>query len=428
MNNPFALRLNYPRLIAVYIIVLPSLIDLLHGFLDTKFGFGLVSSAYRASIILMALLIFFFQLKISNCISLISLFIIYLSALFFWYVTGNVHLFTEISTFVNISLVFVVIYIFFWLLKNTSLTTDFIYACIVKYGLYTSIILVVSLIFGIGEATYSNSAGDVYGFGTQSFYIAGNVLGLSLVLSQLTAGYLYFKTSENKYFFYFILIFAGAFSIGSRTGMAVSSLLLGVFLVSVLFNGKSSMVLRVSVLALALPASVLVGYKAYEVVTKYPRMVEKVEMLITANIRAEHGDAVKSYLDERALSHNLYGEGYSSYIKNLAAYSPKQRETATAEQDLYDAIGVYGLVISILLFMPYLISLIASGASFLFGKNQKLTSAFLFASVLMILGHSIIAGHVVFSSKMAQFAAIFIALSFSLSFSLNKTKVTDVHS
>ena len=67
--------------------------------------------------------------------------------------------------------------------RQLGVDTEWVLRQIVTYGRIAAIIVVVSLLLDIGVPTYYSSVSGTYGFGTQSYYLAGNVLGLSLVVS-----------------------------------------------------------------------------------------------------------------------------------------------------------------------------------------------------------------------------------------------------
>jgi hypothetical protein len=403
-------RRKLGELICSYIIIFPAIIDWFHGYLEVNFNITFLSSAYRLSIIVMMAVFVSVKPDKHSLILLLSYILFAVTELFLWSTFTNVQLPLEMKTFINATYF---IYCFILLAKVAeyfTLSKTYILSALVNYGIITSIIVIISLVFDIGIPTYSNQSGQVYGFGTQSYYIAGNVLGLTIAVSQLVAVYKFIQKVTLINFIKTTVIFIGGFSVGSRTGMVISALIYLSLIIYMIFLLRRHYFIRGVLSAVFIPFSIFIGLKAYEVISQYSRMIEKLNTLLSGNIRGQHAKGAVDFLAIRSDFLNVFGESYDRYIHSFVEFTPKQGKiTATAEQDLLDVLGAYGIFGAIFLFLPYIICLIYLIIRYIRHGHQFYL--FIFGCVLMLLGHSIIAGHVIFSSKASQFASIFMTLA-----------------
>lgn len=398
------------KAICIYIIVLPSIFDWAHGYFAINMGITITSSLYRLSIIVL-LLFYIIQRPDFRTFLYVSLYLLlFLGLIFIWLIHSSIVFTQEVATLINVTFF---LYCYTLLAKISDmygLSRSYILKMIVLYGLLTSMILLFSLVFDVGIPTYSNKVGDVYGFGTQSYYIAGNVVGLSLAVSLLVAIYIYIETKRLTELLIAIIILMGSFSIGSITGMLISLIIFIGFLLYLTFFMSGHYLLRLVLLVIFIPSIIYTGVYAYEIISNYSRMQDKYETLVTGSVREEHAMGASDYLNHRqnTLS-NLVGVGYSSYILQLPRFSPKQgRVSATSEKDLLDVLGAYGYI-GLILFIPYIYCLLISINKYLLKRD--IFHLMVFGCLLMLLAHSIIAGHVIFSTKSSQFASIFMVLA-----------------
>ncbi|MDH3511604.1 MAG: O-antigen ligase family protein [Gammaproteobacteria bacterium] len=394
------------------IIVGPAFIDWAHGFLATEFDIDILASAYRMLLILAGLLLLITKPRWSIIVATMIYFAFLLFEFTSWSMFSRIYILDELVSSLSLFL-FIFCYILIsFTVRYLNVSYEFIIDQVLSYGKITSVIIVLSLIFQIGIPTYSSSAGVIYGFGTQSYYIAANVLGLSLVVSLAAAVYRFVKDFRPRFFFDALLIFAGAFCVGSRTGMLVSVILLAAAVLYFIFFSSGRMRYRLALSVIFIPLFVYGGFKTYEMVSQHSRMLMKLEALYSGEIRGEHASSARDYLATQDLASRVAGDSYQVYTRRFAQYSPKKRvETATAEQDPLDIIGAYGIVGLVLLYLPYAMGILISGLNWILTRQPHYPIACI--SLMLFLGHSVIAGHVLMSSKATQFASIFIVLALS---------------
>lgn len=177
-----------------------------------------------------------------------------------WLLFSHINIIDGLSTFFNWLLLFMCGYCVYCIIKYTEVSRNFVIRAVIQFGALISTIIVISLIFNIGIPTYSNTT-SVYGFGTTSYYIATNVIGLLLVVSLWVACMRFYFKSNHKNLFFIILIWVGAFCIGTRTGIIVSTLVAGGFLLSYAFYFGSKKSYRYLIMGILIPILVFAAIK-----------------------------------------------------------------------------------------------------------------------------------------------------------------------
>lgn len=395
--------------ILFFIVAFPAVLDFVHGYLDVEKNVVVLSSLYRGAIFFF-MLSYLIKLRAGLLSLTFSLFLsVFLFGAFFWAINDGFNLARELSSLVSLLYFLVSILFFRCFFIEAKIDIEYAFSFLRLYGVLTGVVLVLSLVFGIGIPTYSTPDGVVYGFGTESYYSAGNVVGITLICALISSIYLFIQQSNFKSFFLLFVIYAGLISIGTRTGIAISSILVFLFLAYFFFLHKGFLRFRIIVFILVVPVLMFAGFKIYEFSKNYETMTTKFSQLATGNVRGVHKSTVEEYLSDRTLSETIMGEGYSVYTENYIRYSPKKGELAVAEQDVHDVLGAYGLL-GVLLIFGFMISVFLMAIiTFYYRSSTQL----FFCIVLLtaILGHSVLAGHVVFSTKSNQFAALVIALT-----------------
>ena len=392
------------------VIVGPAIFDWLHGLLVTELGIGVMASMYRASIMALGLVLLFFRPRWPIVLMMLFYLAFLVFEFFTWSAYSQVYVGAELISSANILFLPLCYILLSFTIRYMGVSREYFIQQVIVYGKITAAVVVVSLVFGIGIPTYLSSAGILYGFGTQSYYVAGNVLGLTMVVPLAISLYRLVKDFNRQFFFDSLLIFAGAFCVGSRTGMAISLLLmaLAVFYFILLASGQYRY--RAAVAIFFVPLLIFGAIKSYELISQYSRMASKLELLLEGQVRNEHSESAWRYLETKRKANKMTGSSYQVYIREFANFTPKRwAPTATAETDPVDVIGAYGLVGLIVLYFPYAFCIFISGLNALLYRSPIAMMSFI--SLSMLAGHSVFAGHVLFSSKTTQFASIFLVLA-----------------
>lgn len=118
-----------------------------------------------------------------------------------------------------------------------------------------------------------------------------------------------------------------------------------------------------------------------------------------------------NYFKERdSLIYLFFGEGYSSFTHNYAEYVYKgNSDISMVEVDPLDLFGIYGLT-GLFLYIPLLLGVFHSLKSYC--KRKDLFYFYPLGALILILGHSFIAGHVLLETETLQFTSIIVALGY----------------
>ena len=110
------------------------------------------------------------------------------------------------------------------------------------------------------------------------------------------------------------------------------------------------------------------------------------------------------YVGSRNAVQTAIGSSFVEHTRRFAQFTPKRDVVAaTAETDPVDVIGAYGVIGLTALYLPYALGLIVGLYAAIRYRSAAAVAAVVALSLLV--GHSIIAGHVLFSSKSTQLAA-----------------------
>jgi hypothetical protein len=391
------------------LLVFPSIGDWVNGFFSIKYGINIISNAYRMAIILFSLFLLFHYRANSVFLLLFLLltFIVLIHMNFMAFFTEP-SILDDAKYWLSASFYLFCLIIFHYLLCNNYINIEQIIKALIRYGEIAAIILFTSLIFNIGVPTFYSTTGEVFGFGTQSYYIAGNSLGLVLVVGLALASIRFFKDPSYFKLISIFTIYIGAFCIGSRTGMIISSLIVTISIFIFLFLRKGSYKYKMVIYFFIVPVFVFVGLKSYEIFTKYSHMLAKVEAVLSGNPRGSLADAGSAYINDQSFDTLLIGRGFKNYRKKFAIYSPKISNSPTSEQDLTDTVGAFGLYGLLILYLPFMFILVVSSILVLVYRTEY--SQYSIIGILLLLGHSVLAGHFIFSAMAMQFAGALMSI------------------
>lgn len=392
------------------LIVAPAIVDWLHGFAVAHFGISVIASTYRLALLALAFgLLIFRPTWVSIWLNLVYALYVVL-ALLSWSMVSQIYLAEEIPRVANVLFLPACIVILEFSARRLQITEQDIINQLVTYGTITAAIVVLSLILGIGEPTYYKPLTGVYGFGTQSYYIEGNVLGLTLVVSLAVALCRLAETISMKHAIIAGTIFAGAFCVGSRTGLIVSTLLVLAALLFLLVFTSGQIFRRLALAAAIVPLLAYGLVTSYGVISEYSHMTERFQELAVGQVRGEHSAAAWRMVSAKPAVKRITGESFAVHLRQYAFHTPKKGvDSAAAESDPVDTIGAYGYIGLVIMYLPYAIGFSYAALQAVVTRRR----IFVVASIglALFIGHSILAGHVLFSSKSTQLASVFIFLA-----------------
>ncbi|MEQ5791018.1 O-antigen ligase family protein [Muricauda sp. NFXS6] len=262
-----------------------------------------------------------------------------------------------------------------------------------------------SFFTNIGTSAYNG-----WGFGTKSFFLAANDIGITILLL-----FTFFLFNRKSYKIHWAWIFIGYLSLillGTTTGMIASTVVVIFYALVEFFLKKMGVLKRLVIVFISIIVVLVSSISIYRLVESTPYFVNKYEKILSKGIRSDVTKWSNQYFEERSTIKAMFGEGMSSFSKNFVSYAKgekgkKTEEGAYVERDFHDFKGAYGLLLLLILIFAY---------GFLFLRiivnlcNEQ--TIFYFSVVLIVLLvflHGYFAGHVFYSPTVAGIlASIFV--------------------
>lgn len=406
------LRISISNLQLYSIILFPLFVDIIIGigyYFDLDLNIGKI---YRGSLYVAGLTVSILK----NRFHIFHAILFFWSVLFlFWLIfSENFNIGREITFFFKTTYLFPVLF----LLKGIKIDKQsFRRKLLFILKLYSKIIasfILFSFITNIGLQTYGS-----WVFGTTSFFIAQNDIGLTqlLVFSLL----LFNKEKFDISWVWLVLIFLSLILLGTTTGMFGALLVVSLFiflkLILAQVTSLKKLILRIlAVISLSF-LFVISSIFLLNYIQKSPYYSKKYEHILETGIRSRLTNAANTYLDTRDFSVSLFGEGHSSFTTNFgnsaaATYIKESKKDykdwLLVETDLYDFYGSYGLLLNLLFVSFYSYILIKAVINYLNSKNTFTLS--LLMVMLFAVVHGLLAGHVFYSPTVLGILAVIIFL------------------
>jgi hypothetical protein len=207
-NHPAFLKYGLPA-----IVVIPLIGDILTGVFDVVLGINFpLSALIRAVILLFGLLLLF------NSSSLFSKYLALLSSIYFalsvyWmFSTQGQWVSENLSNFIQTFFPLLCFLIFWEYIKFIKIEP--LMVSLSLYGLIAAGSIILFFILGIGRESY----GD-YTFGVKGVFVAGNDIGIAIILSSMVAWYRLSYDLSILDAVSALISFVGLVFIASRTGL-----------------------------------------------------------------------------------------------------------------------------------------------------------------------------------------------------------------
>ena len=328
---------------------------------------------------------------------------LYIIALPLWGIFYNAHIITELDAFTRI-LYFLLLIIFFnyygqyfptlWIIRLTC-----------NYGLCIAGLLIFSFVTGITNYSY----GEDYGFGVKSFFMAGNDLGLTMILSLIFNGLACFYSSTLFSLLRLVCVAIGCFLIGSRVGMigCISFVLFDLFYYFI--HRSHSRKDQIKKLLLFMLLIITFFWKGITVVSNIYNSfdaytLEKFTIEGMANARTVLTNAAVEHMERFDCIGLLIGHGASTLYQDVAHNVGADTTQRAVEADYYDIIGSYGYLLGGIIILFFVSFLIIAYKRFL--KNKGFGYMSLFLLFLFFIIASLFAGHAIKNVMAASLYAI----------------------
>ncbi|ELJ8793790.1 O-antigen ligase family protein [Vibrio cholerae] len=390
--------MSIKRTLLWYLFIILPLFDMLNGYLVVNGAIdegGVASPSQLARIVaVILLLITMYVDKINITIPiLISSYILLVETF-----SGLFHhsVFGAIIGLTNAYKIVYLILLMFCLKNIINNRSDLEYmASMMGANLYIiSCSIVFALITGLGNSTYG------WGGGTKGFFASGNSLGIYLGAMSIAYLSLYkFNIISNRAFLFFPIVIFSILMLTSKAAI-ISSMLVAIYWVSFTKYRLPFYFLIFIVISFYLDDILIRLLSLFEVIISRFENSDSVFSFIASGRNEFVSSAIDVFFSQEPNYFRvLFGAGsFISYqIPNLnISYD-------TLETDLFDVIFMYGLFgcCLYLLFFSFYIYRLVMFLPLLVG-------------FILIFGHSLVAGHVLFNGMSAIVITVYIVLSHSL--------------
>ena len=269
------------------------------------------------------------------------------------------------------------------------------------YGVGASAILICSYLFGWGYASYVADGS----FGVKGFFIAMNDVCLSILLLNCLSLLCYQATKDFHYVIYSIIMSIGNILSGSMAGVLGTGLVLLLYFLSVfsfpISNYKSSRKEKGVLLASLCFVLFYVVSKLVEVIMADAYLASKYDD-IWATFTEVSGrgiliDAASKVMLERNWIYDIVGQG-DEFLYSVSMKLGWGKGMKGAESDIYDLVGVYGVILSILIIYYPIKTALISFKKYM--KTKRSDCYWILCASFIFIGHSFYGGHA-FTSPMA---------------------------
>lgn len=379
----------------ILFLIFPAsiVVDLLNGFMQLRLGIHLpIGQLYRIIIICILIKhIYVNRNTLSLLLYLLGIISVFCIALTSWTFESTFSIQIEINNFIRI--IYFILMILFFISNQNKIKNIDIYAFVLNYGFIIGSCILFSFITGFGHHSY----GEDYGFGTKSYFKAGNDLSLTLLYSAaLSSIYIYNNTKISNLIKYIIIIL-GCILVGTRTGIIGAVFIATIsYLYYIYFHRTHNQKERIHksiILLISIPLLTYVVYiivmTIYDIFDQYTLDRFTLESIFSA--REALIDGAKSHIKTFDGLDILLGKGVLPLFESVAIYNNMGNDQRAVEADYYEIIGSYGYMFGWIVIFPFIWFALWSTYKYIKRPNlQTFWLAFIFWSFLYL---SYSAGH-----------------------------------
>ena len=401
--------------ILFFIFLFPVIIDLINGFISgltkTESSLGVI---YRGCLLIVSIPFVFFIKRSDLQLFLLFTISLFIALNFYWVQLDHYSLLREVQQLLRILYPYFLLGMIIYLFKKRADLLQTALSFLSYNGLFSSLAIIVSFVFGFGYETYEGV------FGSTSFFKAQNDISLVILLSNIINLYLYISYKNKKKLVFFGINFLALLMIGTRAGILGTVLTLIFFLIAfATFSKKEikrSLIKRGLIISSSLLVFVSAGYYIYlNIFLQYKYLLDKMVLLTSQTPRDSLTTIASNRILERGFLNNIFGEGYLSFAKHIAMQYSSRKDFShygkLVEQDPYDMIGAYGVVLGLIFILVPFSLLLKATFNFIY-KRTLLNFAILIMMFLFIL-QSFFAGHAINSPTVS---AVVIIMYFQILF------------
>lgn len=409
--------------ILIMLFVVSVIIDSINGYLQEKGIFTPIGITFRMG---MFFLLFPSIFRLSGRNKIFTQYVSYIILIFslalaYWVISYPDTLITnEVEVAIRILYSYSLI-AFFLNFANASRTLLYIE----KYATIIAAIIIFSFITGIGR----NSYGETYGFGMKGFFIAGNDLGLTLILSLLLSTLHLFKSFSKILATKVLIIAIACFLIGSRVGMFGCMLIIVYAILYYIFFYKTAtkkvryykrLYGFTLIPAVIFSVLLILNWTYQNIFDPYTQKRLSAESIMSS--RTNFVNPAKNRIKEFSTSEFFFGCGETQFYKYIGDSMSLIKKSKSVEADFYEIIGTNGFVLGGLIYSLYLIFTIYSLYNYYRDRTFLNFSLFVFFTLFLIIGF--MAGHAIKNVMAAPVYAYAVSLLINHT-SLKENEVTN---
>lgn len=386
------LRFSY-RTPLYFIFVFALFVDILNGYFQQMLKIEPLFPVLYKGLVIIYLSKYLLNSK--SCIFVMVRYMVclFIVLLFYWLVTSNrSNYMYDISSFMKI------IYAYFVLLYLINyrrlLPESTIMNFVLFYGVFIAIFIIFGFFFGLGTGSYSEES-----FGNKGFFIAGNDIGLTMLIANCMACYSYLFFKKYCYLLCMFTISTGSVLLGTFTGIGGTLIIIISFLMAIYFfkfrDYKPSKKIRffsaIFLLLMLVPVINLFIYIATYDLYMLDKFTSISELLFENKARETLTDSANFILSKYSLLDWLFGKGSEFFAlmgDQIGAYRMSFR---AVEQDVFDIIGPYGILLGMpLIVFPFYVLF---KAIFCYIKTHFIFYFWASVALTIYCAHGIYAGH-----------------------------------
>ncbi|MBD5183275.1 MAG: hypothetical protein HDS97_00050 [Bacteroidales bacterium] len=360
MNPIESLILRRIRRLLILIFPVSIFVDLISGFCTVQLH-TYIPICQLLRILIMARVLFLLKKRVN----FILIWVVLMPILFFilasplWIIICGIEPYNgynpgmEIESFSKIFYCFIIIA--FFIVYRTEIQKQYPLRIISNYGLLIAMAVIISFVTGYGNHTY----GGNYGFGTKSYFKAGNDLGLTILYASVASSLYIFSHFGWKRVLITLTISLSAILVGTRVaqlGIALWVTILMYYIVFIYRPADSSMRKRLRfykpliilsyILCIVSAIKFLLSVFDSYMLTKYTAdAMMSARSLLTA--------PAEEYISNLEWFEIAFGRGVSSIYYHVAQSIGTHSTYRMVEADLHELLGGYGLIGFLVLFFPF---------------------------------------------------------------------------
>lgn len=399
------------KLFIILIFPISIFVDLINGYTQLKLGFHTpIGQIFRIIIIIILVYLVSKKPKVKFLKFLFVWIFLYFIGFSTWIITTGIEnqkftFSSEINDALRIIYLFLLIIFFkqyYYELKDYK-----VHNIITNYGIIISFFIIMSFFSGWGH----NSYGEEYGFGTKSWFKAGNDIGITLLFCLINSIFLFLIYRHPNDLLKSFFISFGCILIGSRVALFGFIIISVITLYIYIFKFKPHNIIKykltlIFIIPCILILIILLGYYLYSIFDDYT--LKRLTYEEVSSARTTLIEPAVKHIQKFNLLQNIFGQGASSLYANTAEllYGDLNDERVI-EADGYEIIGSYGFILGLLTLLPFYYWTFISILKYI--KDKTILNIELMVICILFISIGFLSGHCLKNVMLAPIYAYFIS-------------------